>query len=151
MENEKVIDDYPTYSVTRDGQIRDLRTGTLHKGHKSFGYYRINLTNPSGTKGFLVHRLVAKAFIPFIDGCSEVDHLNRDGFDNRVENLRWANDCIQSQNREFSPNQLGHKFIHKDMNRYKVQITRNYQKVFSKRFDTLEQAIQARDEFIAHT
>lgn len=37
-----------------------------------------------------VHRQVAKAFIDNPHGYEQVDHLNSDRTDNRVENLRWT-------------------------------------------------------------
>ena len=38
----------------------------------------------------LVHRVVAETFIENPRGCREVDHINRNRQDNRVENLRWV-------------------------------------------------------------
>jgi len=143
---------YPTYSILSSGHVRDLRTGNLHEGYVAFGYRKITLTNPSGHKGFLVHRLVGLAFIPEIPAKPEIDHINRNGLDNRVENLRWADDYDQCKNKSnISNNQLKQKYIHKDMNRYKVQITINNIKVFNKRFNTLDEAIEARDNFLSST
>ena len=38
----------------------------------------------------LVHRLVAETFLEREEGKVEIDHINRDKQDNRIENLRWV-------------------------------------------------------------
>ena len=52
------------------------------------GYLQVGLGGIRNTA--LVHRLVAEAFIPNPLGATEVDHINGNKLDNRVENLRWV-------------------------------------------------------------
>ena len=58
------------------------RKGTVAKN----GYLVVHFQH----KTYLVHRLVAEAFIPNPENKRFVDHINRDRLDNRVENLRWV-------------------------------------------------------------
>lgn len=37
-----------------------------------------------------IHQLVAEAFIPNPDNLNEVDHIDRNGLNNNVNNLRWV-------------------------------------------------------------
>ena len=46
----------------------------------------------------LVHRVVAELFIPNPDGLAEVDHIDRNRINNRVENLRWVSHEQNAQN-----------------------------------------------------
>jgi len=146
---EKIILEFPTYAVTSTGFIRDLRTGNLHNGHCRQGYRIKTLTNPSCSKSLLIHRLVAQAFIENPNNYPEVDHINRNPADNRVENLRWANDFINAQNKgDFKNNTSGYKHITCEDNYFRVVIARNKQILIRKRFQTLEDAIKCRDAFI---
>ena len=55
------------------------------------GYCRVTLCKePNNKKMFYIHRLVANAFIPKIDGKNVVNHKNGIRTDNRVENLEWT-------------------------------------------------------------
>lgn len=51
-------------------------------------------------KLYLVHRLVARAFLPNPDNLPTVDHLDRNPSNNSVDNLRWADMKTQTDNRQ---------------------------------------------------
>ena len=54
------------------------------------GYRRVQVSKEGKTKYFFVHVLVALAFIPNPENKPEIDHINTDRVDNRMENLRWS-------------------------------------------------------------
>ena len=61
------------------------------------GYVRVRLNKNGVGKTFLLHRLVAVAFIRNPDALPEVNHLNGNKGDNRAENLEWV---THRQNRQ---------------------------------------------------
>ena len=92
------------YQVSNYGRVKSLSrkisNGTgfyiskekILSGHiNSKGYIQVELKG----KPVLVHRLVAKVFIPNIDNKPQVNHIDGDKINNRVENLEW---CTNSEN-----------------------------------------------------
>lgn len=85
---DKNIDTYNGGSYVRKGAIKKLRI------NKS-GYYCVNLCKNGISVSHIAHRLVAKAFIENKNNYPEVNHINENRLDNRVENLEW---CSHKQN-----------------------------------------------------
>lgn len=54
------------------------------------GYLAVDLNKNNKTKREYVHRLVALTFIPNPEHKPQVDHIDTDRQNNRVENLRWV-------------------------------------------------------------
>lgn len=88
------------YEVSNTGQVRSLdryderncfREGRILKLYtRKGGYLFVQLHLNGKGKNYLVHRLVAIAFIPNPDNLPEVNHLDEDKTNNRVENLEFC-------------------------------------------------------------
>ena len=141
---------YSNYSIFSDGNVMNVTTGKILGDYiDRYGYKTLNLHNSAGRKLFRVHRLIGLAFIPIVEGKNTIDHINRNKLDNRIENLKWADDYDQQHNTGLrKDNELGQRNIIKCRNLYRVEIVRNHIKIFHKYFKTLTEAIHARDDFL---
>lgn len=80
------------YSISNLGNIWNHKFQKNMKSRlcKRNGYLKIGLTKDSKQTTFLVHRLVAIAFIPNPENKREVNHINLNKIDNTVNNLEWV-------------------------------------------------------------
>ncbi|MBR3645557.1 MAG: NUMOD4 motif-containing HNH endonuclease [Lachnospiraceae bacterium] len=93
------------YEVSNLGKVRSLH---WYGGDKIVeralvdrpdGYKSICLSKNGKSKIHLIHRLVAEAFLPKIEGKDFVNHKDENRSNNRVENLEW---CNKSYNQLYS-------------------------------------------------
>ena len=85
------VADYPGYEVTSNGMVYSDRSQRFLKpSRQANGYLSVEMVGANGRKRVLVHRIVAKAFIPNPDSLPQVNHINERKDDNRVENLEWV-------------------------------------------------------------
>lgn len=97
MEIWKDIKGYENkYQVSNKGNIRNIKTGKQLKiqFYKS-GYCYIDLYCNGISKHYLIHRLVAQAFIPNPNNLPCVNHKDGKRSNNNVDNLEW---CTQQYN-----------------------------------------------------
>lgn len=99
------INGYKNYIVSDQGEVTNTNSDhTMKKQINNCGYYRVELSKSGKQKKYFVHRLVATAYIPNKDNFPQVNHINGNKLDNRVENLEW---CTASQNHKHSFKYLG--------------------------------------------
>lgn len=78
------------YLVSNEGNVRGP-SGTILKPNLRHGYKVVYITiSHSKKKTIPVHKIVALTFVPNKENKPEIDHINGNKTDNRVENLRWV-------------------------------------------------------------
>ena len=92
------------YEVSSYGRVRSLdryvvdslenrrfyKGKVLSPAKDTDGYLKVGLSYNGKCKKCLIHRLAAQAFIPNPDNLPEVNHLDEDKTNNRVDNLEWC-------------------------------------------------------------
>ena len=93
------------YQVSNTGKVKSLGNGKSNnsnnnkerilKGKEDKGYLKVNLYKDGKRKSYLVHVLVATAFLENPEGYTELNHKDEDKTNNCVENLEY---CSRSYN-----------------------------------------------------
>lgn len=79
-----------TSNTCDEGQLKFRKVCELSSRNKSGkGYLCVHLSVNNKSWTLLVHRLVAMAFIPNPDNKPEVNHIDGDKWNNKVDNLEW--------------------------------------------------------------
>lgn len=97
----KPISGYERYAVSNFGRVRNNASGKILSARKG----GIKYENPTVLH---VHRLVAEAFLPVIEGKNCVNHIDGDKANNHLNNLEWVtnkeNTAHAIQNGLMNPN-----------------------------------------------
>ena len=99
----KDIENYEgLYQVSNFGRVRSLDRvvrrnkgfglckGRVLKPRLPAGYCQVSLCKQNNVSQFLVHRLVAEAFVPNPDNLPQVNHKDEVKTNNRADNLEWC-------------------------------------------------------------
>lgn len=93
------------YFVNEFGEIysypkktrKGVRKMLAHKNKN--GYLSIDLCKNGNIKKYSLHRIIALAFLDNIENKEQVNHINGNKHDNRIENLEWS---TRSENQKHS-------------------------------------------------
>jgi hypothetical protein len=99
MEEWRVINDYPNYSVSNLGNVKNNTTNKIMRQNVKGGYCCLSLVNNKKNYTFKVHRLVALAFLSNPDNKPTVNHKDKNRCNNKLENLEWMTHEEQMEHR----------------------------------------------------
>ena len=82
------IENYLNYEISNFGKVRNKNTGRILKSCNKGGYCVVGLSNIK-TNTHLVHRLLAKTFLPNPENKPQVNHIDKNSLNNHISNLEW--------------------------------------------------------------
>lgn len=83
------------YQVSNLGRFKNLLTNFVYKSRDENTYNQIQMNINGEYTAKYLHRLVAKTFIPNPNNKKEVNHIDGNKSNNKVENLEW---CTRKEN-----------------------------------------------------
>jgi hypothetical protein len=142
----KNIPDYNgDYAVDDAGNVFSFKCGKCKKLNvlsNGRGYHIVFLCKDGKQKAHKVHRLVAKTFLDDYSEDLQVDHIDNDRLNNKLENLRMV---THQQNQFNRPKAKGY-YWHKHSKKWMAYINVNGKKKHLGYFDT---EAEARDSYLA--
>ena len=127
----------------KKGRRKNLEVGTINNR----GYVKFTLCGAQ----IYCHRAVWIMHNGQIPEGMEIDHINHDRTDNRIENLRLVVRCVNGRNLSLPRNNTsGHIGVYWNKSRckFKVSVRFNGKHMFGGWHDRIESAIQARDRLL---
>ena len=135
------------YEVSNLGRVKsfakDKNGKIMSPCDNSKGYKYVTLGRGSKHK-YYIHRLVALHFIPNPENKPEIDHINGNPSDNRVENLRWATK-LENMNNPITNKRMSDKKKGCEGNNKTSVIQFDLEGNLIKKWDKIKDAVEATD------
>ena len=93
------------FFVSSEGKVYNSKMLEISQSVNKKGYCIAHIQFNTERKTCIVHRLIAQAFIPNPENKPQVNHLDGDKTNNKIENLEWV---TQEENMDHAKNILGH-------------------------------------------
>ena len=124
----------------RDSQWNGRRAGR-RAGYKHKGYYRLKI----GSEPYAAHRVVWKLAYGSIPNDMQIDHIDGNGMNNRLDNLRLVTNLQNQLNRKADSGRR-YKGVYQHRGRFKAEITYEGTRIYCGLFPTERIAAFAYDE-----
>jgi len=99
-EEWKQITEYPNYSISNLGNVRNNKFNKLVVGGCNYSGYNVILLYKNNTrKSFLISRLVGEYFLEGFNPLLEIDHIDRNRQNDNITNLRCVSRSENMRNR----------------------------------------------------
>lgn len=94
---------YNSYKISNYGKVINKGGKVLSMTVDMHGYVTTSITDYGGSRIKGMHRIVATVFLPNPNGLPEVNHIDGNKENNRVDNLEW---CTKKHNQRHEANVL---------------------------------------------
>ena len=95
------------YKISDLGNVKSLYSNKILKPSiDKYGYTRFSATKDKIQKTLIIHRLVAKLFIPNPNNLPQVNHKDEDKLNNSIDNLEW---CTSTYNHSYGTGNIRRK------------------------------------------
>jgi len=134
----KPIEGYEGYFIDETADVYSNKYGDLRKLKPrkiKGGYLQVKLCKDGERNHLVIHRLVYQAFVGKIPEGMEIDHIDRNPSNNKLDNLR----LVTHQQNMFNIYGKGY-YLNKVSNKWQAQIRLNYKRIHIGMFDTEAEA-----------
>ena len=141
------VNGFPNYLIYLNGKVWSKYKKIYLSHCDCNGYRQVNLYKDGISKHHYIHRLLAEHFIENPDNLKEIDHIDRNKANNKLNNLKWVTRGDNNQNKDKQSNNVsGVKNISPCGVGFEYQKRVNHQK-HRKWFKTLEEAINYKTNY----